>query len=108
VANAGHDGVSDLGTPNRGSSQGNVILAPVPVKSGDPLCLYNAGNVASADWQVVNLMGERVTELSFGGSGSQCWNTTGTAPGIYIVLVKVTYLDGTTSNLTQKVVVVAP
>ncbi|HTC19680.1 MAG TPA: hypothetical protein VK859_02460, partial [bacterium] len=70
--------------------------------------LYNSANVASATWQVVNLMGERVAELSFGGSGNQCWNTNGAAPSIYVVLIKLTYLDGTASNVTQKVVVIAP
>jgi hypothetical protein len=46
--------------------------------------------------------------LSFGGSGNQCWNTNGAASGIYVVLIKLTYLDGTAANVTQKVVVIAP
>jgi hypothetical protein len=83
-------------------------LAPVPVKSGDPICLYNSGNEVATTWQVIDLMGEKVAQLTFGGSGSQCWNTTGAAPGIYIIQVSITYDDGTTGNMTQKVVVTAP
>ena len=93
---------------DRFSSHGNPVLAPVPVKSGESLCLYNSGNVVSASWQVMDLIGERVASLSFGGLGNQCWSTTGVAPGIYIVEVSLTYEDGTHAQLTQKVVVADP
>ena len=92
---------------NRSSSHGKPILAPVPVKSGESICLYNSGDVVSSSWQVIDLIGERVASLSFGG-GNQCWNTTGVAPGIYVVQLEITYSDGTTANITQKVVVISP
>jgi hypothetical protein len=106
---AANNSASDLEreTPSQGSGQGKVMLAPVPVMSGQSLCLYNVTGVASANWQVVNLMGERAANLIF-GLGSECWNTQGVAPGIYIVMIKLTYMDGTKANVTQKVVVIAP
>ena len=84
------------------------MLAPIPVKSGESLCLYNFGDVTSSTWQVINLMGEKVSEISFGGSSNECWNTQGVAPGLYIVEIAFTYTDGTKGNLTQKIVVSAP
>jgi hypothetical protein len=62
--------------------------------------------VASSNWQVFNMMGERIANLAFGGSGSQCWTTTGTAPGVYLVDVDLVYTDGTKANLRRKIVVV--
>jgi hypothetical protein len=95
---------ANVARPNGGNS-GNPILAPVPVVSGEPLCLYNITGMASASWQVVNLMGERVANLTF-GSGAECWNTQGVAPSIYIVLMKLTFSDGRMTNVTQKIVVI--
>jgi hypothetical protein len=90
------------------SDSAGFVLAPVPVTSGQPLCLYNANGVASADWKVINMMGEQVANLSFTGSGSQCWNTTGTAPGVYLIEVDVIYNDGTKASIRRKVVVIKP
>jgi hypothetical protein len=89
---------------NRGS-QGNTLLAPVPATSGQQVCLTNPGSVDSATWQVFNLMGERIADISFGGEGAECWNTTGTAPGLYLVEIDVVYGDGTKATIRQKVVI---
>jgi hypothetical protein len=56
----------------------------------------------------MDLIGERVASLSFGGAGNPCWNTEGSAPGIYIIQVALTYNDGTTGTLSQKIVVISP
>jgi hypothetical protein len=82
-----------------------IILAPVPVRSGEPLCLYNSGDIVSAGWQVYNVMGERIADESFSGSGNPCWDSTQTAPGIYIVEIKLNYPDGTMAVVRRKIII---
>jgi hypothetical protein len=83
-----------------------VVLAPVPVKSGQGLCLYGAGGIP-ARVQVFNLMGERIADLEFPG-GTGCWNTAGTAPGVYVVEVEITIPGGSPKRTLQKIIVLNP
>jgi hypothetical protein len=97
------DGIVSQGMTGHGGPSG-FILAPVPVRSGDSICLYNGGEPVSASWQVYSVMGERIADLS-SGPGETCWNTTGTASGIYFVRIKLTYSDGTSCTALKKIIV---
>ena len=69
-----------------------VNVLPVPV-------------APSSTWEVYNIRGQRVSTLSFALGEQACWDTTKIAPGFYIVMAKVTYANGSSGSLTQKVVV---
>ena len=89
-------------TPSYFAAQ--VTLAPVPVKSGEPLCLFAPENVASGHLQVFNLLGEKVGDVSFNGS-NPCWSTQGVAPGVYLIDVNLTYVDGSTAYTRKKILI---
>jgi hypothetical protein len=82
-----------------------VVLAPVPVSVGMPVCLYPDNPLSASHWSVFNFVGESVATLDFGVSAQDCWDTTGVAPGLYLVRIKATYLDDTVSISWHKVVV---
>jgi len=81
-----------------------VMLGPVPINSGGDLCLYAPKTVQSAHWQVFNLVGDRIANLSF-GPGNECWNTAKTAPGLYFIKLDIAYSDGTTGGELRKVII---
>jgi len=92
-------------TPTPGLAAAEAVLAPVPVSSGRPLCLLTGTTVQSAGLKIYNLMGEKIADVSFQGPGSHCWNTQGTAPGLYIVDVTLTYADGSTAYTRKKILI---
>jgi hypothetical protein len=50
-------------------------------------------------------VGEIEAHINFNGSGQPVWTTGNIAPGIYIAVIKVNYVDGTNGTTTQKIVV---
>lgn len=84
---------------------GKAVLAPVPASRGTAVCLYPDSPLLSSQWNIYNFVGESVASLSFGSSASNCWDTTGVAPGLYLVKLKLTYTDGTVKSDWHKVVV---
>jgi hypothetical protein len=50
-------------------------------------------------------MGEVIANVTFTGTGSHCWSTQGTAPGLYIVDVDLTYPDGSTAYTRKKILI---
>jgi hypothetical protein len=87
------------------SALGKAVLAPVPAKAGEPVCLFTESTPISSRWTVYNLAGDRVAALSFNGSMGHCWDTSNVKPGIY--LVKVGFEDaGGAKTLLQKIALV--
>ena len=87
------------------SGLGKVVLAPMPLRTGDNLCLYPEKPLASSHWEIFNLMGESIAKLSFDTGYSDCWPTQGVAPGIYLVRMKLTYADGHTETVSKRIVI---
>jgi hypothetical protein len=81
------------------SNEASNILAPVPVNAGGNVCLYS--QAVSSNWTVYSVAGYRVASLS----NETCWNTQGIGHGLYYVKLVLTFADGTTSTVWQKVVV---
>jgi hypothetical protein len=84
---------------------GKAVLGPVPIKRNGYLCLYPEKPLVSSAWDVYNLVGQSIARVDFGAEGRSCWNTAGIPPGIYIVKLKLNYMDGTTGTTWQKVLV---
>jgi len=100
---------SDTPTPSPawdGAPSDQLVLAPVPVAPGQPMCLHFDGPPRSSRWTIYNVAGQAVATLAFGGEPGQCWQTSGVAPGVYLVRVDVDYADGHKGGRWQKVVVV--
>jgi hypothetical protein len=78
----------------------------MPVRDGDPVCLYPNDPIQSSQWEIFNLMGESLASLSFPTGQNNCWSTAGVAPGVYIVQMKLTYADGHAAVVKKKIVIV--
>ena len=83
---------------------GKPILGPVPCPRNSKLCLFPDKPALSSQWDVYDWVGVSIASLNFGTSNA-CWNVTGIPPGIYIVRIKMIYLDGSASTTWQKIVV---
>jgi hypothetical protein len=93
-------------TPTQNLSNGlGVVLAPVPVKKGEAICLYPDSPIAGSKWQIHNVVGVSVANLAFDSPLGNCWNTSGVAPGIYFVRLTLAYVDGRETRAWKKVVV---
>jgi len=77
----------------------------MPLRTGDTLCLYSEKPLASSRWEIFNLMGESIATLSFNSGYSECWPTSGVAPGVYLVRMKLTYADGHTETVSKRIVI---
>jgi hypothetical protein len=84
---------------------GEAVLAPVPAKAGTNVCLYFDKPPASCTWTVFNVLGQKVATLSYAQLQGNCWNTNGVPPGVYFIEIKITYQDGTTSQIMKKAVI---
>jgi len=82
-----------------------VVLAPVPVDQGDKVCLYPDAPISGSKWGIYTVMGTSVGNWSFSDSLNNCWDTTGFAPGLYIVKLTLTYIDGHETTAWKKVIV---
>jgi hypothetical protein len=82
------------------------VLVPVPCRAGEPLCAYFDRPVTASEWQVHNLLGERVAALPLGSQPGHCVETRSFAPGVYLVRLKVYYADGGHETFIRKVAVV--
>jgi hypothetical protein len=97
---------TSTGTPSATPTQsmGKPVLCPVPVPRNGNLCLFPDKPYQTSHWDVYDWVGVSIASLNFGG-GNACWNVQGVPPGIYIVRIKMTYLDGSSSTTWQKIVV---
>ncbi len=78
-----------------------MIVAPVPVKAGQPVCMYFDITPVTAKWTVYNTVGEVIATLNFSGPAKQCWDTGAAklAPGLYWIEIKV--VDPDTNVFTE-------
>jgi hypothetical protein len=67
------------------SPLGKTVLAPVPAKAGQPVCLFFESAPSRSRWEIYNLAGERISSLSFDGPSGHCWNTAQAVPGLYFI-----------------------
>jgi hypothetical protein len=86
--------------PTATPSLGQVVFAPMPLRTGETLYLFPDKPIISNDWKIFNLMGEMVTEIS-----ANSWSTQGVAPGVYIVEMTLTYTDGSMVTTTKKILI---
>jgi len=93
-------------TPTQNLSNGQgVVLAPVPAKKGENICLYPDTPISSSRWGIYTVMGVSVANLSFATPNGHCWDTSGYAPGLYFIKLKLTYSDGREAQAWKKVMV---
>jgi hypothetical protein len=88
------------------SGLGRAVLAPVPCRIGQPLCLYFDAAPSASIWEVFTVDQRKVADLSFGGELAQCWQTQHVAAGLYLVRVTIIYQDGSSKQKIFKAVVV--
>jgi hypothetical protein len=91
--------------PFAASGLGKTVLAPVPVKIGQPLCLYFDIQPASTKVDLFGSSGEKACSAAFGSGLNACLATSSLAPGIYFARVDVIYPDGREEKSWQKVAV---
>jgi hypothetical protein len=81
-----------------------MTLAPVPVRSGQPLCLYLEWPEKASQWHLFNVAGDLVAEARF-SAGQRCLDTQKLSPGIYIARIRVAKASGGGESLVQKIAV---
>lgn len=84
------------------SGMNQTVVAPVPAHAGDRVCLYFDKPAISSSWDVFNMAGERVSQLTFTGDNGNCWDTRGAPPGVYLMRIRVNYADGTSAQVMKK------
>ena len=80
-------------------------MAPVPIKKGEKVCLYPDAPISASRWEVYNVLGVSMADLSFDAPNGNCWDTSGFAPGLYFVRLRLTYSDGRETQAWKKIVV---
>jgi hypothetical protein len=88
-------------TPQQGTE---LLLAPVPARLGQLVCLYPAGAQASGNWELYGSDQLRLGSYKFGPGESQCMPTLGLAPGIYYVKMHLDLSDRSTDKVQAVVV----
>ena len=73
------------------------------VQRGQPLCASPSKALSSSRWQLFNVAGELVGELSADGS-SVCMETRRLASGLYLLRAQSQFADGTSSTDIKKIV----
>lgn len=81
-----------------------LLLAPNPLKVGNPVCLYSALSSVESHWDIYNTGLQRVAGLDFSGAGLQCWDTKSVAAGLYYVSVRWVLANAQVKRMKQKVV----
>jgi hypothetical protein len=92
--------------PNAGAAKylsaptGKPTLGPVPVRKGDPLCLYFDQSYSKVALDIYNAAGAKVGSYSFSGTNADCVATNPIAAGVYFARI---VADG--KETWQKVIV---
>jgi hypothetical protein len=77
----------------------------MPVHVGTDLCLYPDQAIRGSHWEIYNILGVSLQNLTFNNPTGNCWKTRGFAPGMYFVRLTLTYEDGRETKVWKKVVV---
>jgi hypothetical protein len=98
--------VIETQTPEKGLSNGQgVVLAPMPVKKGEKVCLYADRVFSSCKWDVYNLVGVSLKHFATTRLEESCMPTVELAPGVYVVRLSLVYPDGVETTTFKKVLV---
>ena len=81
------------------------VLGPVPLKAGDPLCLYFDEAPAASSCQLYNLAGQTAAKADFGAETSPCMKTTRLSPGLYWARIEVITRHGAMKKELQKIAI---
>src|SRR5207249_764294 len=82
------------------------VIGPVPVKPGDPVCVYyGSAQHDVVHWDVYNLAGDLVATLNYTTEPNPCWTPpVDIAAGIYMCRIEVT-AGGSKTVTWQKVAI---
>jgi hypothetical protein len=81
-----------------------LVLAPVPARLGQPICLYPGVAQASGYWELYGTDHLRLAVFQFASGDSQCMPTRGFAPGIYYVKLHLDTPDSSADKVQAVVV----
>jgi hypothetical protein len=83
----------------------DLLLAPMPVHRGQPLCLYSEQPLADSQWTVFGADQQVVARLS-SGDAKPCFTRTGDlVPGVYIVRIRTRTQGGRTTTVVRNLVI---
>ena len=80
-------------------------MGPVPIPRGGNGYIFPDKPINKCTLEIFDLVGEIEARVIYNGSGQPVWNTGNIAPGMYIAIIKVFYVDGTNGTNMQKIVV---
>jgi hypothetical protein len=83
----------------------DLLLAPMPLHRGQPLCLYSIEPLADSQWTVFGADQQVVARLSSGDS-KPCFTRSGElVPGVYLVRIKTRDQKGRSSTVVRNLVI---
>jgi phospholipase C len=82
-----------------------TAFGPVPAHKGTPVCVYYEKPVSGSHWDIYNLAGQKAASLDFGSQASPCWDSSGAAPGIYMIRCALNFQDGSAKTVWNKVII---
>jgi hypothetical protein len=83
----------------------DLLLAPMPVHRGQPLCLYSEQPLAESQWTVFGADQQVVARLSSTDSKPCLTRTGDLAPGVYIVRIRSRDANGRSSTVVRNLVI---
>ncbi len=105
VSNAGPAFATGSGSITYQGLPTSLLLAPVPAKAGQPICLYSDATLVESRWTVFGVDQQLVARLYF-DSGQHCFTETlGLAPGIYLVRIVTLDVQGRKSTAIRNLVI---
>jgi hypothetical protein len=104
VSNPGPSYAVGSGTLAYAAPPANLILAPVPSKKGQPVCLYSDSPLLDSDWTIFGTDQQVVARLR-DGSAQPCFSgTAGLAPGTYLVRIRSRDASGKSSTVVRNLI----
>jgi hypothetical protein len=77
----------------------------VPAKPGDKVYLYTQQAPDTENWEVYNVLGERLAVFTFASGQSGFWDTSGVGRGLYFIKISLTFQDGSVKAEWLKAVI---
>jgi hypothetical protein len=88
------------------STLGKPVLAPVPAKRGEKVCLFFTHAPVSSTMEVYNVAGEKLGRVGVNNVSGHEWDTSNAAPGVYFVKIDIVYADATSETIWRKAIVI--
>jgi hypothetical protein len=98
---------STVQSPVTTPSPNNVktFFGPVPQKKGQPVCVSYEKPVNNSHWDIYNLAGQKISAADYGNDASPCWDSSNVAPGIYMIRSSLSFSDGSSKNVWNKIII---